>query len=119
VWSEFAVSICLTLLLHQQGECVVLLSSSAPDSELIGHNRLTSIRYRRALLYIQFENCASRSFSFQPDGQQSEVACTLPDDAGLRIYSDLESLHFSQVQRPQWIDCLGRDLYGLYLELTL
>jgi formylglycine-generating enzyme required for sulfatase activity len=108
-----------TAVLYQQGERVILHSSLAPNRELVGYSRLTSIRYRRTLLKIEPDGLASQSLSFQADGQHDKFVCSLPDTASLTLHSDMESLFFSQVQRPPWLDCLGRDVYGLYADLSI
>lgn len=108
-----------TVLLYQQGEQLAIGPMPAVETGLAGYSRLASIRYRRALFYIELEGQGGRSFLFQPDRQQARVVCALPDITRLMIRSDVETLYFKQIQREPWMQQIGRDQYGLYADLDI
>ena len=83
-----------TACLYKRDKSVVIAPSKITDAEVREHNWLTTIRYKRPLLYIKFEAQTAQTFLFQKDLHTSLVVCDLPDTETLMIRSDLDSLYF-------------------------
>ncbi len=91
-----------TALLYQRNKHVMIASVEV-NNEFSEQKPLASIRYKRPLLYIKFDDSAGQTFFFQSDLQESRDVCELVDLETLMIRSDLDSLYFQfmpVVDRP-------------------
>jgi formylglycine-generating enzyme required for sulfatase activity len=56
---------------------------------------------------------------FSPDPAKGESSVDLPKGGAFVVRSDCEIMTFAPMTRPSWASAMGRDKFGLWVELTL
>ena len=112
-----------TLSIFQQEQALWIGGESSDDGLLMG-SHLVNIRYRRTLLYCELIPLSSRSESkpiksslqFSIINSKAIKLCDLPDGYELKMRSDVETLHFTQIKKPIWAKAITYKRDGLWLE---
>ena len=112
-----------TLSIFQLKQALWIGGEEVEDGLLTGCH-LIHIRYRRTLLYCELIPIYSRSHTkpvksslqFSIVSSKAVKLCDLPDGYELKVRSDVETLHFSQIKKPDWATAITYKRNGLWLE---
>lgn len=99
------------LELAQQGQCLYLRPFNPLAARPLGFSPLAWLRLRRP--FVQVLLGAGQALPLTLD-----KPLALPSGEPFEVISDYERLYFASWQRPAWADVLGRDQYGLFMDLV-
>lgn len=99
------------LELAQQGQYLYLLPFDPLLARPLGFSPLAWLRLRRPFVQVVLESGSTLPLTL-------DKPLALPSGETFEVISDYERLCFTSWQRPVWAEALGRDQYGLFMDLV-